>query len=235
MIKKLTALLLACFALSAVADDAAIRKGVQAAYPKMHIDSITKTPFPGLYEVFIDGQIIYTNDNFSYFIVEGKLVDPRTRKELTSGRLEELNKVDFNSLPFDQAIKIVRGNGSRKLAVFSDPDCPYCKKLEQKEISPLTDVTIYTFLFPLEGLHPDALNKATAIWCAPDRAKAWNNWINNNELPKAGNCPNPLEKNLALGRKLGVTSTPTLFFVDGKRLLGAYPAKEIEQALINAK
>jgi thiol:disulfide interchange protein DsbC len=119
--------------------------------------------------------------------------------------------------------------------VFSDPDCPFCKKLEQKELQGITDVTIYTFLFPLEGLHPDAANKSKAIWCAPDRVKAWNDWILNGQIAKgSATCDTPLEKNAALGRKLNVVSTPTLVFADGKRMLGAYPGKDIEKALDTA-
>ena len=141
-------------------------------------------------------------------------------------------KIDFNSLPLDQAIKVVKGNGSRKLVVFSDVDCPYCKRLEQNELVNLTDVTIYTFLYPIVQLHPDSANKSKLIWCAQNRTKAWNDWIFNNQLPKAaGNCDVPLERIGDLARKYGVNSTPTLFFMDGKRMLGAQPYKEIERAL----
>jgi thiol:disulfide interchange protein DsbC len=236
MLKKiLVALVASLFAISGFSDEAAIRKALQAAYPKVKAESITKTPFPGLYEVFIDGQIIYTDENFTWFITEGRLVDPKTRRELTSARFEELTRVDFEALPLDQAIKVVRGNGSRKVVVFSDPDCPFCKKLEQKELMPITDVTIYTFLYPLEGLHPDAANKAKVIWCAPDRVKAWQDWILNGQLVKGGtSCDTPLDKVAALGRKLGINSTPTLIFSNGKRMMGAYPTKDIEAALAEA-
>lgn len=232
MLKKIVAGLLLISSATAFADEAAIRKAMQGIYPKAKVESVAKTPFAGLYEVFIDGQIIYTNDNFTWFIADGRLVDAKNRRELTTARLDELTKVDFDSLPLDQAIKVVRGNGNRKVAVFSDPDCPFCKKLEQKELAPLTDVTIYTFLMPLESLHPDASNKSKAIWCAPDRVKAWHDWILNGQIAKGGaNCDTPLEKNADLARKLGITSTPTLIFADGKRMLGAYPGKEIEKAL----
>ncbi len=233
MLKKVAAslALLGIFSIGH-ADEAAIRKSLQSVFPKARVESVTKTQYPNLYEVFVEGQILYTDENFSYFIAEGRLVDPKTKKDLTASRMDELTRVDFDSLPLDQAIKVVRGNGSRKMVVFSDPDCPYCKKLEQKELSSLTDVTIYTFLYPLEGLHPDAANKSKAIWCAPDKVKAWNDWILNGQLAKNdGDCNTPLGKNAALGRKLGVTSTPTLIFANGKRLLGAYPTKDIEKAL----
>ncbi|HWU83090.1 MAG TPA: DsbC family protein [Methylophilaceae bacterium] len=217
---------------SAYADEASLKKAIETVYPKLKVQSITKTPYAGLYEVFLDGQIIYTDDKFSFLIAEGKVIDPMSRRNLTGERLDELNKVDFASLPLDQAIKVVKGNGSRKLVVFSDPDCPFCKRLEQRELVNITDVTIYTFLFPLEQLHPDAANKARAIWCSADKSKAWTDWVLNSQLPKAAvNCDAPIEKIAALGRKLGVTSTPTLILQDGKRILGAYPAKEIDQAL----
>jgi len=232
MLKKIAASLLLMSSIAAAADEASIRKAVQAVYPKIKVESVSKTPFTGLYEVFIDGQILYTNDNFTWFIADGRLVDAKNRKELTSARLDELTKISFDALPLEQAIKVVRGNGSRKLAVFSDPDCPFCKKLEQKELQPFTDITIYTFLLPLEGLHPDAANKSKTIWCAPDRIKAWNDWILNGQLAKSvASCDTPLEKNAELAKKLGITSTPTLFFADGKRMLGAYPSKDIEKAL----
>lgn len=217
---------------SAYADEAGLRKAIEATYPRLKVQSVTKTPFSGLYEVFLDGQIIYTDEKFSFLIVEGKVIDPVSKRNVTGDRLDELNKVDFLTLPLDQAIKVVKGNGSRKLVVFSDPDCPFCKRLEQKELANITDVTIYTFLYPLEQLHPDAANKSKAIWCAADRAKAWTDWVMNNQLPKAGNnCDTPVDKIATLGRKLGVSSTPTLIFPDGKRILGAYPAKDIERAL----
>jgi thiol:disulfide interchange protein DsbC len=172
----------------------------------------------------------------SYLIAEGRLVDPKTKKDITGERLEELTKIDFSTLPLDQAIKVVKGNGSRKLVVFSDVDCPYCKRLEQNELTNITDVTIYTFLYPIQQLHPDSANKSKAIWCASNRVKAWQDWILNSQLPNsAGNCEVPIEKIGDLARKIGVTSTPTLFFADGKRMLGAQPYKEIERALVAAK
>lgn len=233
MSKRIIGLIMAALLTSsAYADEASLKKSIETVYPKLKVQSITKTPYAGLYEVFLDGQIIYTDDKFSFLIAEGKVIDPVSRRNLTGERLDELNKVDLASLPLDQAIKVVKGNGSRKLVVFSDPDCPFCKRLEQRELVNITDVTIYTFLFPLEQLHPDAANKARAIWCSADKSKAWTDWVLNNQLPKAaGNCDTPIEKIAALGRKLGVSSTPTLILQDGKRILGAYPAKEIDQAL----
>ncbi len=219
----------------AVADEVSVKKAVEAAYPKFKVESVTKTPYAGLYEVFMGGQIVYTDEKMSFLIAEGRLVDPKTKKDITGERMEELTKIDFSSLPLEQAIKVVKGNGNRKLVVFSDVDCPYCKRLEQNELSNVTDVTIYTFLYPIEQLHPDAAAKSKLIWCANNRVKAWEDWIFNNQLPKAsGTCEVPLEKIGQLARKIGVTSTPTLIFSDGKRMLGAQPYKEIERAMVAA-
>ncbi|HQN64174.1 MAG TPA: DsbC family protein [Methylophilus sp.] len=216
----------------AMADEASVKKAVEAAYPKFKVDSVVKTPYGGLYEVFMGGQIVYTDEKLTFLIAEGRLVDPKTKKDITGERLDELTKVDFNSLPLEQAIKVVKGNGSRKLVVFSDVDCPFCKRLEQNELSKITDVTVYTFLYPIEQLHPDAANKSRLIWCASNRVKAWNDWIFNNVLPKAAaTCDVPLERVGELARKFGVNSTPTLFFADGRRMLGAQPYQEIERML----
>lgn len=222
--------------LSSVADEASVKKSIEAAYPKIKVDSVTKTPYAGLYEVFMGGQIIYTDDKFSFLIAEGRLVDPKTKKDITGERLDELTKIDFNSLPLDQAIKVVKGNGSRKLVVFSDVDCPFCKRLEQKELTNINDVTIYTFLYPIEQLHPDAANKSRSIWCASNRTKAWQDWILNSKLPTTtAKCEVPLEKVGELAQKLGVNSTPTMFFENGRRMLGAQPHDEIEKSLQAAK
>lgn len=238
MLKKIASFTLLSLALGSMAtlaqaDEASVKKAVEAAYPKFKVDKVTKTPYAGLYEVFMGGQIIYTDEKMSYIIAEGVLVDAKTKKNITEERMSELTKVDFASLPLDQAIKVVKGDGSRKLVVFSDVDCPFCKRLERNELANITDVTIYTFLYPIEQLHPDAANKSKLIWCAKDRVKAWDDWIMRDILPKAaGTCDVPLENIGALARKLGVTSTPTLIFADGKRMLGAQPYKEIEKGMV---
>lgn len=214
------------------ADEASLKNAVEAAYPQVKVQSINKTPFPGLYEVFVNGQLIYTDENFNFMLAEGRLIDPKNKRDLTAERMSELTKIDVSSLPLDKAIKVVKGNGSRKLIVFSDPDCPYCKKLEQKELLGINDITIYTFLYPLDQLHPDAANKSRAIWCAPDRSKAWQEWILNGQLPKgSASCDTPIDQIADLGRKLNIESTPTLILADGKRMAGAYPTKDIEKAL----
>jgi thiol:disulfide interchange protein DsbC len=236
MLKKLVSIaLLSSLSTFALADEASVKKAVESAYPKFKVDKVTKTPYAGLYEVFMAGQIIYTDEKLTFLIAEGRLVDPKTKKDITGERLEELTRIDFNSLPLDQAIKVVKGNGSRKLVVFSDVDCPYCKRLERNELANITDVTVYTFLYPIEQLHPDAANKSKLIWCANNRVKAWEDWILRDQLPSsAGNCEVPLEKVGQLAKKAGVSSTPTLIFADGKRMLGAQPYKEIERMLTAA-
>lgn len=233
--KRLAVISLLAMSQFALADEASLKKAIEIAYPKFKVESITKTPYAGLYEVFLGGQIVYTDEKLTFLIAEGRLVDAKTKKDVTSERMEELTKVDFSSLPLDQAIKVVKGNGSRKLVVFSDVDCPFCKRLEQNELANIDNVTVYTFLYPIESLHPDAANKSKSIWCAPNRVKAWNDWVFNNKLPVvASNCDVPLEKVGELARKVGVNSTPTLIFSDGKRLLGAQPYKEIEKYLVAA-
>ncbi len=240
MLKKIAGFTLLSLALGSMAtlaqaDEASVKKAVEAAYPKFKVDKVTKTPYAGLYEVFMGGQIIYTDEKMSYIIAEGVLVDAKTKKNITEERMSELTKIDFSSLPLDQAIKVVKGDGSRKLVVFSDVDCPFCKRLERNELANVTDVTIYTFLYPIEQLHPDAANKSKLIWCAKDRVKAWDDWIMRDILPKAaGTCDVPLESIGALARKLGVTSTPTLIFSDGKRMLGAQPYAEIVRGMVAA-
>ncbi len=230
--KPLIALSMLALSHFAIADEASLKKAVEAAYPKFKVDSVVKTPYAGLYEVFVGGQIIYTDEKLTFIIAEGRLVDPKSKKDVTGERLEELTKIDFNSLPLDKAIKIVKGNGSRKLVVFSDVDCPYCKQLERKELTNITDVTIYTFLYPIDQLHPDAANKSRSIWCAPNREKAWSDWILKDLLPTStGKCEVPLEKVGELARKFGITGTPALIFSDGKRVPGAVPYKEIERYL----
>ncbi len=233
MLKKMICVaLMGAFSTFAAADEASVKKAVEAAYPKFKVEKVTKTPYAGLYEVFMGGQIIYTDEKLTFLIAEGRLVDPKTKKDITGERLEELTKIDFSSLPLEQAIKVVKGNGSRKLVVFSDVDCPFCKRLERNELVNITDVTVYTFLYPIEQLHPDAENKSKLIWCAKDRVKAWEDWILRDQLPSsAGACDVPIEKIGQLARKIGVSSTPTLIFADGKRMLGAQPYKEIERML----
>ncbi|KAG0193315.1 hypothetical protein DFQ28_005544 [Apophysomyces sp. BC1034] len=193
------------------------------------VKGVAKTPIAGLYEVNLGKGIIYSDANADYLVL-GDLVDIRTRKNLTEARNEELNTVDFSSLPLANAVKVVKGNGARKLAVFSDPNCGYCKRLETS-LKGFDNITIYTFLYPV--LSPDSEVKAKSIWCSSDRAKAWQAWMLDHQSPSAsGNCDtSALQKNLALGQKLDVTGAPTIILADGRRLRGAVPAEQLDKAL----
>ncbi len=185
----------------------------------------------GLYEVLIGGQIYYVDSDVS-FVIAGRMFDPRTREDLTQKRLDVALKVDFKSLPLDRAVKTVRGDGSRVLVTFEDPNCGYCKRLWQN-MGELKNVTIYTFLFPI--LSPDSMEKSKAIWCSKDRAASWQDHMVQNKSPAAADCNNPLEQNVALGHELGINGTPTLIFADGTRTAGALPVPAIEQRLAAVK
>lgn len=223
-------LLVSLMACTANADQASIKKNLLERFPGADIVSVTKTAYSGLYEVVIDGQVVYADENAKYLFV-GSVVDIKTRTNLTNERLEKLNEIKFSSLPFADAIKTVKGDGKRKMAIFSDPDCPYCKKLEE-QLAKVSNVTIYTFLYPIAGLHPQAVAKSKAIWCAPDRNKAWDDAMLRSVMPKNnGNCKNPVESNIALGNQYRITGTPTLIFVNGQRVPGMVPADKINQLL----
>jgi len=231
MIKNISISLFFFLSFIAHADNDALREIMKKTYPELPIKNIQKTNFNDLYEVYIGGQIIYTNENFDFLIVEGRVVDPKTKNDLTELRLEELTRVNFEDLPLSDAIKVVKGNGKRKIAIFSDVDCPYCKRLEKKELSNINNITIYTFLYPL-AIHPEAKLKSKKIWCANDRSKAWTEYIHNDNLPEnSGDCKTPINKILKLGKDLGISSTPTIILSNGKRVPGAIPYEQLEEYL----
>ena len=231
MIKNISISLFLFLSFIAQADNDALREIMKKTYPELPIKNIQKTNFNDLYEVYIGGQIIYTNENFDFLIVEGRVVDPETKNDLTELRLEELTRVNFEDLPLSDAIKVVKGNGKRKIAIFSDVDCPYCKRLEKKELSNIDNITMYTFLYPL-AIHPEAEEKSKKIWCAKNRAKAWNEYIFKDKLPKnPGDCETPINKIVKLGKDLGISSTPTIILPNGKRVAGAIPYKQLEEYL----
>ena len=210
--------------------DAAKLDSVKAAVKKAFDVEVTKvqpTDYANLYEVQLGGNIVYTNDK-AEFVLAGNLVDAKTRRDVTSERLEEISRVDFSTLPLTQAVKLVKGNGARKMAVFEDPNCGYCKKLH-KELATLDNVTVYTFLFPI--LAPDSVTKANNVWCAKDQATVWTDWMNKGVEPPAATCDTPIEKNLALGQKLAVQGTPAIFFESGNRVNGYVPAAKLNQEL----
>ena len=231
MIKIISIFLCLLLPFITFADDDTLREIMKNTYPELIIKSIKKTDYNDLYEVFIGSQIIYTNDTFDFLIVEGRVVDPKTKIDLTELRLEELTRVNFEDLPLSDAIKVVKGNGKRKIAIFSDVDCPYCKRLEKRELSNINNITIYTFLYPL-AIHPEAKLKSKKIWCARDRSKAWTEYIHNDNLPEnSGDCKTPINKILKLGKDLGISSTPTIILSNGKRVPGAIPYEQLEEYL----
>ena len=214
-------------------DTEKVKSALQAAFPKVTISEVNATDWPGLYEVVVNDDIIYTDADAKYLFV-GKIIDTKTREDLTAKRVNELGSIDFKSLPFDLALKSVRGDGSRQFAIFADPDCPYCRRLEE-EIKGIDNITIYTFLYPLESLHPDARERAKKIWCAKDRNAAWTAWMLNKTEPTNATCkPEPTEQLLALGEKLNITGTPTIFFADGHRVAGVMPHDQLEKELVIA-
>jgi thiol:disulfide interchange protein DsbC len=189
-------------------------------------DSVTRMPF-GLWEVVIGTEILYVDQEVNYVVVNARVIDAKTREDLTAKKREELLRVDFKSLPLEQAVKIVRGDGSRTLVTFEDPNCGFCKKL-YRDIGGLKNVTIYTFLYPI--LSQDSFEKSRGIWCAKDRAKAWDDMMGKGKAPPepAADCKHPLQQTLELGRKLDVSGTPTLVFSDGRRMPGAVPLERVE-------
>lgn len=214
---------------------ASLKKQVETRFPDAHVVDVQPAKIPGMYEVFTGDSIAYVDRSGDYMIV-GSMLDTRTRADLSAQRLTERNGIDFASLPLDRAIKTVKGNGARKLAVFSDPECPFCQALE-KELASLTDYTMYTFLYPIKDLHPNAVAKAQAIWCKPDRSQAWSQWmlLKKDPEPAAAPCDaDPVNDTVALGRKLRITGTPTLYLADGRRLEGMQEAPKLETLLTEA-
>lgn len=232
-LKALTFFLLgAAFGMAASAGEKEIRQSLQNLRG-MEVSSISKTPFGGLYEIVVDGQAAYVTADGKYLFL-GNVIDVKSRKNLTAARNNKLSEVKWSSLPLNKAIKEVRGNGARKLAVFSDADCPFCRKLEP-ELEKLTNVTIYTFLYPIEGLHPDAVPLSKQIWCEKDRLKAWKAYMLRGETPTAkGDCDGTVDEVIALGERLRVSGTPTIILENGQRLPGFLPAAKLDPLLTAA-
>jgi len=224
-------LLLACAPLLATAQEAVIRKNLAERLPNLpKIDEVSKTPVPGLYEVRIGTEIVYTDEQGNY-LIQGSLIDTKTRTDLTEARVAKLTAIDFDTLPMKDAVVIKQGSGARKVAIFADPNCGYCKRFE-RELASVKDVTIYTFLYPILG--PDSSVKSRDIWCAKDAGKTWRAWMVEGAAPPkvAGKCDDDaLERNLALGKKHRVQGTPAVVFEDGTRVPGAMTLERFEQTL----
>jgi thiol:disulfide interchange protein DsbC len=214
--------------------EANIKKALEPRLGGAKIEAIKETPYAGLYEVRVAGDILYT-DKKGDFLVIGHVYDAKTSQDLTRARIDEINKVKFSDLPLENAIKQVKGDGKRVIAVFEDPNCGYCKRLRQTALKDMTNVTIYTFLYNI--LSEDSFVKSKNIWCAPDRAKAWDEWMINGKMAPAApaDCKTPNEQVLALGQKLHIQGTPAIFFTDGTRIPGAVDLKTLETKLSSIK
>jgi len=193
------------------------------------ISGVRQTPY-GLYEVQLGMDLVYTDEKVT-FVLDGTLIDAKTRRDITRERQDSLAQMPFDQLPFELSFKQVRGDGSRKMAIFEDPNCGYCKQL-RKSIEGMNNVTIYTFPYPI--LSPDSTQKVRNTWCATDRAAVWDAWMLQNKVPASADCEVPIDQMIALGQKLMVRGTPGLFFADGSRVGGAIPREEIEKRLRQA-
>ena len=222
-------------AASAQAGEAEIRKNLASRIPQFAaIDEVSKTPMAGIFEVRINGSEIYYTDAQGDYLMQGNLIDVRERKNLTEARVEKLSEIAFDKLPLQDAFKIVRGNGKRKLAIFEDPNCGYCKQFE-RDLKNVDNVTVYLFLYPVLGA--DSAAKSRNIWCARDKAKSWNDWMGAEVKPEAAaaTCDTAaLQRNVEFGRRHNITGTPTLIFSDGSRTPGAIPATQVEKQLVAA-
>ncbi|MEZ0309124.1 MAG: DsbC family protein [Ramlibacter sp.] len=230
----LAALVLFGLAASAVhADEAKIRKNLAERLPQMGaIDEVTKLPFPGLFEVRIGADLYYTDADGS-FVMHGTLIDAKAKRNLTEERQEKLLSIDFAQLPLKDAFTIVRGNGKRKVAVFEDPNCGYCKRFE-RDMQKVDNVTVYMFLYPILG--PDSTDKSRNLWCAKDKARAWQDWMVKDQPAPSATCDTAaLGRNLEFGRRYRISGTPTMIFADGTRVPGAIATAQIEKYLADAK
>jgi len=233
--KCLLGMVLVAGAASASAQEAAIRKNLAERLPQLQsIDEVSKTPVNGLYEIRVNGTDILYTDAEGNYLIQGNLIDTRARRNLTEERIEKLSAIAFDSLPVKDAFTIVRGNGKRKLAVFEDPNCGYCKRFE-RDLQKVDNVTIHMFLYPILG--PDSLEKSKKIWCAKDPGKAWQDQMVRDQPPTgAAACDvTVLTRNVEFGRKHKINGTPTLFFVDGSRVPGAISAAQVEKFLANTQ
>jgi thiol:disulfide interchange protein DsbC len=202
---------------------------MKAMYPGTQFKAFRTTPIPGLYEVVMGRNVAQVDETGRYFVM-GHMLDMQTQHDLSEAVATEVARVRFADLPLKDAIKTVKGSGRRVVAVFSDPDCPYCRQLE-KTLATMTDVTVYTFLFPIEGLHPSAHGKADAVWCAPDRAAAWQSLMLKGEVPATHCADTPVARNQHLAESLGIRGTPSLVFASGQMVPGALQRDQLEALL----
>jgi thiol:disulfide interchange protein DsbC len=234
VVSSIVFLALTCAAAAAGASEANVKAALLKKYPEVPVETVTKTPVAGIYEVFSNGQLIYTDEGANYLFVNANLIDTGRKANLTEERMSKLTAIRFDQLPLNLAMKRVKGKGTRRLAYFADPNCGYCKKFEQ-DLSKINDVTLYVFLYPVLG--PDSIEKAKSIWCSRDKIKAWDDQLINNVAPTtAGTCDTSvIDKTMAFGKQKNISGTPTMFFADGQRVPGAIPGEMIEQRLAAAK
>jgi thiol:disulfide interchange protein DsbC len=232
--KKLVALLVLLAATSVSANEAQIRKALEPKLGGAKIEGVQPAPIQGLWEVRFrtdEGmRVVYTDAAGSY-VIDGSIYDLRRNRDLTGERLRQLNAIKFDSLPLDLAVKVQRGNGKRVLAMFSDPYCPACRQFE-RALAQIDDITVYVFMYPV--IRPENADHSRAVWCSPDRAKAWLELAAapRPKVPEASaSCANPVDKVLETGRKLGVNSTPTLFLANGERLSGGLAVGDLKDLL----
>ena len=220
-------------AVPASAQDAdKVKAELKKRIPEAPVDAVRKIAYGALYEVIMGSEVFYTDEKAS-FLVLGSIVDLRTKENITEARMRQVNKVNFADLPFDSAVKIVRGNGSRKVAIFEDPNCGYCKRFE-RDLAGVSDITVYVFLYPILG--ESSVAKSKAVWCAPDRVKAWMDlMVRDIALTNDGSCATPIDKILAFGQSKRIQGTPTLFFEDGERVPGVMAIADLEKKLASAK
>lgn len=196
------------------------------------VKSVSPSPIAGVYEVLVGNEVFYTDTNSKY-LIQGDIIEIATGKNLTEQKQADLNRIKWSELNPANALKAVRGNGSRQLAVFSDPNCGYCKRLD-KSLQQLDNVTIYTYLIPI--LSPDSAQKSKQIWCSADPQKTYIDWMINGIAPSGkSDCTTPLDKNMAFAKTYGITGTPTIFFTDGSRFPGAVQITDIEKKLSSLK
>ncbi len=213
-----------CSAVS-MADVATVSKNVKQQHPQLKLDNIQATEMKGIYSASMDGQVVYLNEDAQH-ILAGSMIRLKDQHNLTKDLLIQQNSVDWKKLPLQDAIKSVRGTGKRQIAIFSDPNCPYCKQLEA-ELKKLDNITIYTFILPLKA---QSVAPSKQVYCEKNPALAWENLITKAQLPKSQtSCANPVERNMALAHRLGVNGTPAIIFSNGFKVMGAYPAAQIEQ------
>lgn len=237
-IKTALAALLAAAALAAPlahaqGQEATIRKNLGERIPQLQkIDEVTRTPMNGLWEVRVGNEILYTDSEGNY-LIQGSLIDSKLRRNLTEERVEKLSAIEFGALPVKDAFTIVRGNGKRKLAVFEDPNCSYCKRFE-RDLQKVDNITIHMFLYPILG--GDSPDKSRNIWCAKDKGKAWLDMMVKDQAAPGATCDSSaIARNVEFGRKHRISGTPTLFFTDGSRVPGAVNAAQVEKYLADAK